>query len=475
MSLQDGLSFSSEEAMHTSPTKIAVMTSGGDSAGMNAAVRSVVKMAIYRKCHAYVIREGWEGLVRGNETTDEQSAALDSPSHPVKSKVHPADLPAKEFSSAQTGDGFVPTYGEGELIREGVGEAGLKGRYIVRVGWDDVRGWMSEGGTLIGTARCAAFRERAGRLKAARNLIACGIDALAVCGGDGSLTGADRLRGEWPSLVEELVNTAQITKAQSERYAHLKIVGLVGSIDNDMATTDLTIGASTALARICEAVDSISSTAASHSRAFVVEVMGRHCGWLALMAGIATGADYIFVPERPPQTDDWEEEMCGILQKHREAGKRKTIVIIAEGALDRRLTPIKPEDVKVCLSERLGLDTRVTTLGHVQRGGKPVAEDRILATLQGVEAVEALLQANPETPSYVIGIRENKIKRIPLMHAVEQTKRVADCIDHQRFEEALSLRDHEFAEGLVAFDFISRIDKSSLLPDNQRIRMGIIQ
>lgn len=242
-----------------------------------------------------------------------------------------------------------------------------------------------------------------------------------------------------------------------------------------MATTDLTIGASTALARICEAVDSISSTAASHSRAFVVEVMGRHCGWLAVMAGIATGADYIFVPERPPEGDDWEEEMCSVLRKHRDVGKRKTIVIIAEGALDRSLKPIKPDDVKQCLSEKLGLDTRVTTLGHVQRGGKPVAQDRILATLQGVEAVEALLSAKPDTPSYVIGISENKITRVPLMYAVEQTSRVAECIEHQRFDEALSLRDPEFAEGLQSFDLISRIDPGNLLPEAKRFRMGIIQ
>lgn len=502
----------SDDTVNSSPTKIAVMTSGGDAAGMNAAVRSVVKMAIFRKCHAYVIREGWEGLVRGNDggeddqeavkglqeegakseeaeakTSSSESAAAKSVvgSKEEAEKVDPArpkqrydEVPTlNDGSTMSGGETFVPTYGEGELLREGVGEAselGLKGRYIVRVGWDDVRGWMDQGGTLIGTARCAAFRERPGRLKAARNLISCGIDALAVCGGDGSLTGADKLREEWPGLVEELKKTGKITTMQAKRYAHLKIVGLVGSIDNDMATTDLTIGAPTALARICEAVDSISSTAASHSRAFVVEVMGRHCGWLALMAGIATGADYVFVPERPPQSDNWEDEMCAVLQKHREAGKRKTIVIVAEGAHDRHLNSIKPDDIKNCLSDKLGLDTRVTTLGHTQRGGKPVAQDRVLATLQGVEAVEALLEAKPDTPSYVIGIRENKIKRIPLMHAVEQTQKVAQCIENKDFVQALALRDPEFEEGLKAFDLISKIEETTKLPKEKRIRMAII-
>lgn len=159
-----------------------------------------------------------------------------------------------------------------------------------------------------------AVRERAGRLQAAENLINFGIDCLAVCGGDGSLTGADKLRSEWPGLVAELLETERITKDQATSYQHLNIVGLVGSIDNDMAMTDLTIGGLTALHRICEAIDSISSTASSHSRAFVVEVMGRHCGWLALLAGLSTGADYIFIPEQPPKGESWEEEMCEVLR-----------------------------------------------------------------------------------------------------------------------------------------------------------------
>ncbi|KAK0536782.1 6-phosphofructokinase, alpha subunit [Tilletia horrida] len=477
---------------------IGVMTSGGDSAGMNAAVRAVVKMAIYSRCRAFVIREGWEGLVRGNAPPSTHAspqllptshskdsvfsaaaaaaaaAAAPSSSHHSPSPVHSGET----NQQIPTRDAFVPTYGEGELLREGVSEAeelGLKGRYIIRVGWDDVRGWMDQGGTLIGTARCAAFRERPGRLRAAHNLIKEGIDALAVCGGDGSLTGADRLRDEWPSLVQELRQNGSITPEQASRHAHLRIVGLVGSIDNDMATTDLTIGASTALTRICEAVDSISSTAASHSRAFVVEVMGRHCGWLALMAGIATGADYVFVPESPPQRLDWARELCEVAQAHRAVGKRKTIVIVAEGALDRNLQPIKAEAIKDVLANELGLDTRVTTLGHVQRGGKPDANDRILATLQGVEAVKALREATPTTPSYVIGLRENKIERIELQHAVAMTQRVAAAIGEKKFDEAVSLRDAEFAEGLKAFDFISRIDETRQIQDeSKRLRIAIM-
>ena len=233
--------------------RIGVMTSGGDAPGMNAAVRAVVRTAISRGCEAYGIYEGYEGLVRG-----------------------------------------------GDLIKQ--------------MHWDDVRGWLSEGGTLIGTARCKSFMERPGRLQGAKNLVTRGINALIICGGDGSLTGADIFRDEWPGLLSELVRKGELTAVQIKPFRHLNIVGMVGSIDNDMASTDATIGAFSSLARICQAVDFIESTAFSHSRAFVIEVMGRHCGWLALMAGVSTGADYVFLPEHPPGVD-WEKRMCEIISK----------------------------------------------------------------------------------------------------------------------------------------------------------------
>lgn len=241
--------------------KIAIMTSGGDSPGMNGVVRACVRMAIHLGCDAFCVYEGYEGLVRG-------------------------------------------------------------GDYIRQMEWHDVRGWLSEGGTLIGTARCMEFYERAGRMKAAKNMVLNGIDALIICGGDGSLTGADKFRAEWPSLLQELVETNQLTAGQIAPYQHLNIVGLVGSIDNDLSGTDATIGCYSALARICEMVDYIEATASSHSRAFVIEVMGRHCGWLALMAGVATGADFIFIPEKPRE-DNWREEMCEIVKKVRLTHARK--------------------------------------------------------------------------------------------------------------------------------------------------------
>ncbi|RXW24270.1 hypothetical protein EST38_g1574 [Candolleomyces aberdarensis] len=452
--------------------KIAILTSGGDSAGMNAVVRSIVKAGILKGCEMWVVREGYEGLVQGNteaatsvndqvKSDDQQPVLQQEGVHPDKQLLHNL------------------RFGDGELLKDGttefVGGRTLKGRYIVRVGWDDVRGWFSQGGTLIGTARSMTFKTIEGRTAAAFNLIKEGIDALVVCGGDGSLTGADVFRREWPDLVRSLKDQSRITDKQAEQHAHLKVVGLVGSIDNDMCLTDLTIGAPTALQRICEAIDNINSTAYSHSRAFVIEVMGRDCGWLALMAGVAGGADFIFIPERPPSAQPWEDEMCAEIGRHRKLNKRKTIVIVAEGAHDLDLNPIRAEYIKDVLTERLGLDTRVTTLGHTQRGGRPCALDRILPTLQGVEAVDALIESTTETPSYMIGLHENKVVRVPLMEAVAMTRSVATAVKEKNFDKALELRGAEFKEALDGFHHISQaVDERTRLPEEKRMRIAII-
>lgn len=393
--------------------RIGVMTSGGDSPGMNGVVRAVVRTAIYRGCEAYAIHEGYEGLVNG-------------------------------------GDMISP------------------------MAWEDVRGFLSKGGTLIGTARCMSFMERRGRLTAAKNMVLRGIDALVICGGDGSLTGADKFRSEWPGLLEELVKTGELTQDDINPYQHLNIVGLVGSIDNDLSGTDATIGCYSSLGQICNAVDSVFDTAASHQRGFVVEVMGRHCGWLALMAAIATGADYVFIPEKPPHVG-WEDQMCEIITKHRKRGKRRSIVIIAEGAHDRDLNKISPQQVNDILATRLNLDTRVTVLGHTQRGGTACFYDRWLSTMQGVEAVNAVLEATPETPSPVITIRENKIERSNLMDCVALTKSVATAIRDRDFDKAMHLRDVEFKDYFDSYLMTISTDSPKLrLPEEKRMRVAIV-
>ncbi|CAO3608042.1 unnamed protein product [Mucor hiemalis] len=394
--------------------KIAVLTSGGDAPGMNAVVRAVVRYGISKGCDIFAVYEGYQGLVDG-----------------------------------------------GDLLK--------------KMDWKSVRGWLAVGGTTIGTARCMPFKTREGRLKAAENLVLNGIDALIVCGGDGSLTGADLFRAEWGGLIDELKNTNRITQEQADAYNVLTIVGLVGSIDNDMSSTDITIGAVTSLHRICESVDAVSTTALSHSRAFVIEVMGRHCGWLALMAGIATGADFVFIPEKPPQEDDWESTMCSVVERHRHLGKRKTVVIVAEGAIDKNLNPIKADHLKDILTNRLGLDTRVTILGHTQRGGAPAFFDRLLATVQSLEAVDAVLESTPETPSPMIGMTDNKVTRFPLMKAVQLTHEVAEAIGQKNFARAMELRDPQFAEEYEAYNATTILDDDSIvLPAHERLRIAIV-
>src|SRR5512146_803082 len=364
---------------------IGVLTSGGDAPGMNAVLRAVVRTALSMGAKVYAIYEGYQGMVDG-------------------------------------------------------------GSQIRNLEWGDVGGIMQRGGTMIGTARCAAFRTRPGRLQAARNLLEHGIDRLVVIGGDGSLTGANLFRQEWPSLLEELVARGEIHADIAEQHRYLSIVGLVGSIDNDFSGTDMTIGADTALARITTALDQIGSTASSHQRTFVVEVMGRNCGYLALMSSLAGMAHWVLIPESPPETDDWESLMCDVLKAGRAAGRRHSMVVIAEGARDRNGSPITSEHVRKVLEERLGEDARVTILGHIQRGGAPSAFDRWMSTLVGYSAIQELLNATPEAEPQVIGIRYNRITRMPLMECVLKTQAASAAIAAKDYEKAMDLRGGSFKE-----------------------------
>ncbi|KAK5890453.1 hypothetical protein CesoFtcFv8_013971 [Champsocephalus esox] len=361
---------------------MAVLTSGGDAQGMNAAVRAVTRMAIYMGAKVYLIYEGYQGLVDGGDN-------------------------------------------------------------IKLAHWQSVTNIIQLGGTVIGSARCKAFTTREGRLAAAFNLVKKGITNLCVCGGDGSLTGANIFRSEWSSLLEELVQKERITDTLAKQHGHLNIVGLVGSIDNDFCGTDMTIGADSALHRIMEIIDAIMTTAQSHQRTFVLEVMGRHCGYLALVSALASGADWLFIPEAPPQ-EGWEDQMCARLEGSRTTGSRLNIVILAEGAIDRNGKPITSTYVKELVVQRLGYDTRVTVLGHVQRGGTPSAFDRILSSKLGVEAVVALMDATPDTPACVIGLSGNQAVRLPLMECVEMTKLVQTAMNEKRFDEAIKLRGGSF-------------------------------
>ncbi|XP_075778824.1 ATP-dependent 6-phosphofructokinase, platelet type isoform X1 [Pelodiscus sinensis] len=381
---------------------IGVLTSGGDAQGMNAAVRAVVRMGIYVEAKVYFIYEGYQGMVDG-------------------------------------------------------------GNNIVEVSWESVSSILQVGGTVIGSARCKAFRNREGRLKAASNLIQRGITNLCVIGGDGSLTGANLFREEWSGLLEELAQSGKIEEEAVKKYAYLNIVGMVGSIDNDFCGTDMTIGTDSALHRIIEVVDAIMTTAQSHQRTFVLEVMGRHCGYLALVSALACGADWVFIPEYPPE-EGWEDQMCVKLCENRARKKRLNIIIVAEGAIDCHNEAITSEKVKDLVVQQLGFDTRVTILGHVQRGGTPSAFDRILASRMGVEAVLALLEATPDTPACVVSLSGNQAVRLPLMECVQMTQEVQKAMDERKFCEAVRLRGRSFENNLNTYKLLSHRRPDAELP-----------
>lgn len=277
-------------------SRIAVMTSGGDAPGMNAAIRAVVRAGTFNNLEVYGIHHAFEGLVNG------EIQLLDT---------------------------------------------------------RDVGGIIQRGGTILQTARFPEFREESNQRKAIRRLSEHGIDGLVVIGGDGSLTGALALH-----------------------HRGVKVIGIPGSIDNDIWGTDSCIGVDTALNTILDAIDRLRDTASSHQRVFVVEVMGRSCGHLAMIAGLVTGAEVVLIPEIETSID----ELGTVVEEAYLKGKSHGLIVVAEGA------NLKSSLIAEYLDQHdIGFEVRVTILGHVQRGGYPTAFDRLLATRFGVTAVQGLM------------------------------------------------------------------------------------
>jgi len=319
--------------------RIAVLTSGGDAPGMNAAIRAVVRTAAVRGWEVYGVRNGYEGLIDG--------------------KIFP-------------------------------------------LGARDVGGILQRGGTILGSARSPEFKTEAGQLKAIRSLNQFGIEGLVVIGGNGSQTGSYAL------------------------HKHgFPVVGVASTIDNDLYGSDITIGVDTALNIALEAIDRLKTTASSHQRAFLVEVMGRDCGYLALMASIAGGAEAVVIPE----VEIDPEEIAQRLVRAYERGKAHAIVVVAEGAKYNATTLGSYFEKH---RERLGFDLRITILGHVQRGGDPGAYDRILASRLGAGAVEAL-----ERGEYgvLVGMIKSAVATTPLEEVIKNKKQ----IDLKLFELAKML------------------------------------
>ncbi len=309
--------------------KIAVFTSGGDSPGMNAAIRSVVRTSAYHNIECVGIYRGYEGLMEGD---------------------------------------FVS----------------LTAR--------NVKGIINKGGTILKTARSEEFRTKEGREKAYKNLKEANIDAFVVIGGDGSFTGAMIFNQEF----------------------NFPVMGIPGTIDNDIFGTSHTLGFDTALNTVVDAIDKIRDTASSHNRLFFIEVMGRDVGHIALNVGIAGGAEEILIPEEDLGLDRLVES----LNKSRKSGKSSSIVVVAEGdKIGKNIFELKDY-----VDENMdGYDVRVSVLGHMQRGGAPSCFDRVLASRMGVKAVESLLEGQT---NYMVGLLNNKIKLTPLENAIKGKSKI---------------------------------------------------
>jgi len=380
--------------------RIAVLTSGGDAPGMNATVRAIVRTALNRSVEVFAVHNGYKGLVDA-------------------------------------------------------------GDQIQRMDWQSVGGIMQRGGTVIGTARCHRFRTREGRKLAAKNLVERGIDSLVLVGGDGSLLGASIFHAEWGEYLDELVLEGQIDSAVAQQHPAIQIVGLPGSIDNDIFGSDMTIGADTALHRITAAIDAIASTAASHQRSFVVEVMGRNCGYLALMGGLASSADWVFIPENVLPAKTWKTLMINNLKKGRAAGRKDSIVIVAEGAKDQDGNLITCQEVKTVIEENLHEEVRITILGHVQRGGSPSVYDRNLGTLLGHAAVETLLSTNVQDDPVLVGTRGNRVVRTSLAVCIRQSQELVDAVQAKDVAQVVAMRGESFQS---VFDIIGVLTRPTPRP-----------
>jgi 6-phosphofructokinase 1 len=317
--------------------KIAVLTSGGDAPGMNPAIRSVVRTAVYKGLEVVGVKHGYKGLIEKD---------------------------------------FLP------MNRGAVADI------------------VQRGGTILLSARCEEFKTEAGRKKAYANMKAEGIDALVVIGGDGSLKGVQKINAE----------------------SDIKAIGIPGTIDNDLSCTDYTIGVDTAMNTILDAINKIRDTATSHERTFVIECMGRDSGYLALMTGLAGGAEYILVPE----IDFTPQQVCDKITQGFDRGKLHSLILIAEGvkAPFADLSEYNGSPGMAMgdlIRERTGMETRVTILGHLQRGGSPTATDRIVASRMGGKAIDLLLEGKRDK---MVTYKDNSIGCCEVADAIKKTETI---------------------------------------------------
>ncbi|ELA41640.1 uncharacterized protein VICG_01273 [Vittaforma corneae ATCC 50505] len=420
-----------------SDIRLGVLTSGGDSPGMNSAVRSIVRYSLKNNIKVFGIYRGFEGLIRGD-------------------------------------------------IRE--------------LGWDNETHSSGQSGTYLLSARSEKFKTRKGRKEAAFNLLVRNINALVVIGGEGSMEGALILKEEFKELCEEIIaegwlNSSKIETIKNERTwikdsphsttpvdsisqsdklttkslstekvedvivdylgpeasdefnfsvkkpYDIQIVGIPGTIDNDIIGTDFTLGSNTAITRVAEVVEKLTSTMRSHKRVFVLECMGRNCGWITLMAGFAIGAEYIFIPEAPPK--DWRCEMIKSLKTAYFNHKMNIFVFVSEGAIDSEGNRITTSEIKQEI-RNAGMEVRSLVLGHVQRGGMTAAQDRFLGTVFGLKIVEYIMGGS-NIPVMAANVSDEFIF-VDLYEVVRKSKMVRKYFIKKRYDEVLKMRNEYFQQ-----------------------------
>lgn len=336
------------------------------------------------------------------------------------------------------------------------GFEGLIEGNIQKFNWDSVNNVIDDGGTFLMSSRSERFRSREGRKEAAYNLSVRKIEGLVVIGGDGSIRGATILLSEFPGYVEELVAEGRLPE-DSRRT--LQMVAIPASIDNDIPHADMTLGASSALHRIIESVDHIISTMVSHRRVFVIEVMGRDCGWIALMSSFATGADYVFLPEVPCK--DWKQEILEEVRRSRAMGKKGIFVIVSEGAVNDENEHISSAEIVDHLTRNVEAEVKLLRLGHLQRGGPPSASDKISGTILGIKAMERLLYTSEEKPSLVC-MSNGEYCFINLDEVFDVGNQVARHREMRDFKSILELRGASFKRAFLLNDqLIKQRNKST--------------
>lgn len=358
---------------------LAFLTSGGDSSGMNPCIRAITRQCLFHNITPFAIIDGYTGLLNDS---------------------------FEEFN------------------------------------WESVSDILYKGGTHIRTSRCDEFLDPLMRRRGALNLLKRNISKLIVIGGDGSILGAYQFYKDWSNNVDFLFNQGLISESIAVNHHELKLVCIAASIDNDVYGTEYTIGSITALHRCIECIDSISTTSYSHSRAIVIEVMGRNCGWLGLSTFIASNADYVLIPEIPLEYG-WKNNLCNSIIKKKKEGKCFIIIILSEGAKDLEGLKILPEEVCKTVYEFTGIDCRHSILGYIQRGGSPALHDRVFPSLQGCNAVTNLFNESIEVPK-MIGLASNKIVFHKLEFIASKIQEAKNAIITSNYKTLLELRGLNF-------------------------------